>query len=262
MKRLTGFGVGIPPQLVRREGAWIVEQEFDLLGPRCFFNWGIDPIGERDGFTFAPMVYGAGSSERNTIERLDQYPGETWLLWNEPERPEQSNIAPEIAAELTRDFLRLAWSVGREFQWAAPGVWLGPDSNDGLEWATIYAKNLRRRGISRPTYWHIHAYRSPNRQRFFDSMARWHQWYRVWGSGAPVIMSEVCAETGEYEDQVAVMDEVLALLRNGTLAAAMWFSSHVSDDSQWHNAALCTVDVAAQTVALTALGEHFVGLAL
>lgn len=262
MKRLTGFGVGIPPQLVRREGSWIQEQEFDLLGPRCFTNWSHDPIVERDGFTYAPMVWGASHNPARIAQRMTTNEGETWLLWNEPERPEQANIDPALAANLTREFLRTAWDTDREFQWAAPGVCIGSDSYDGLEWATIYAKNLRRRGISRPTYWHIHAYRSPSRQRFFDSMARWQEWYQVWGAGAPVIMSEVCAESAPYVAQIEVMEGVAVLLRNGTLTAAFWFSSHVSNDSQWHNAALCSVDTANQQVKLTPLGEHFVGLGL
>lgn len=124
MKRLTGFGVGIPPQLVWREGTWIVEQEFDLLGPRPFLNWGPSPVLERVGWTFAPMVYNANHYDQHVTTCLDNSPGEEWLLFNEPERPEQANMTPAEAADTTRRFLRDAWDAGNEFHWSRLVQWL------------------------------------------------------------------------------------------------------------------------------------------
>lgn len=261
MKRLTGFGVGIPPQLVWREGTWIVEQEFDLLGPRPFLNWGPSPVLERAGWTFAPMVYNANHYDQHVTTRLDNSPGEEWLLFNEPERPEQANMTPAEAADTTRRFLRDAWDAGNEFQWSAPGVWVGPDTHDGLAWATEYVQNLRRNGISRPTYWHVHGYRSTTLAQFNAGWARFKAWYNTWGSGAPIILSEICAEAAPLANQIAIMDRVAGMLRSSEISCAFWFSSHISDNSQWQSAALCTVDVVAQQVALTPLGQHFVGLA-
>lgn len=262
MKRLSGFGACVPPELVGREGTWIVEREFDLLGPRCFLNWAPDQVIERDGFTFAPMVWNVSHLGQQVTNRMTSNPRETWLLWNEPERPEQANMTPVAAADMTRSFLRMAWDVGNEFQWAAPGVWIGPDANDGLAWATANAQNLRRRGISRPSYWHIHGYRYTTLAQFDDNWKRFETWYATWGAGAPVILSEICAEAAPVANQIAIMDRVAGMLRSGELSAAFWFASHTSSSETWQNAELCDVDTRAQTVRLKPLGEHFVGLGL
>ncbi len=259
MRRPQGWGVGIPPETL--PGTWAGQAVLDLLQPAWFYNWQPDPVGERAGSVFVPMVWD-GTLDTRHASRLEDHPGETWLFMNEPERPEQANTDPATAADLTRDFLRMAWDEGGEFQWCAPGVAVNMDDHDGLAWATEYVQDIRRRGISRPSYWHVHCYRSTTAAQFWQGWGNWRLWYEVWGVGAPVVISEVCAEAASYANQTAVMLAVDSLLQSGEVTAAAWFSSHKSDVSQWPQSTLTTIDAVAQTVALTPLGQHFVGLAL
>ena len=261
MNRPTGWNVCIPREIVG-ERPWVLEQEIALLGPDHWLDWSHTPIieypNELSGFT--PMLWnGDYVGSTTTWLRMKRQPGETWLLFNEPERPEQANMTPTAARIATQAFLRTAWAVGEEFQWAAPGISINMHDFSGLEWATEYIRQLRRRGISRPSYWHVHAYRSTTVEQLREAWSTWLEWYTTWGGSAPVVLSEVCAEN--VLDQRPIMDECREMLRrgeNGGVVGVYWFATHL--DTLWPNARLCTIDLNVETVALTALGEYWKSL--
>ena len=255
MKRPAGWGVCIPKQTIASSTQ--VQQELDLLRPQSYMNWSSVPFGVETDAVFLPMLWDAGFSRNQLWESLTNDPGQIWLLWNEPERPEQANMTPLEAANLTCEFLSIAQTVDKEFQWAAPGVSVGWDDVDGLGWLTDYMTILRRRrGIMRPAYWHIHSYRSPRKSSFTDGWSKWVEWYNVWGVGAPVILSEVCAEAASIEEQKGMIDLTNILLDTGSITAALWFSTHASRVSNWVNAALTEMRTDG-TVALTELGRYW-----
>lgn len=261
MIRPTGWGVCISPQEANTHGPWVAEQALKLLKPAWYANWDVDPVAPASDTAFVPMVWGPGSDAGRVAQRLAGCPGETWLLWNEPERPDQANMTPAEAAERSRDFLRSAWAAGHEFQWAAPGVSVNMEDRNGLLWLTEYTKDMRRHGVQRPTYWHVHGYRSRSLAEFRRSWRQFQDWYTAWGVGAPVVLSEVCAEGAGYSAQVAIMDEVDWLIKTKSIIGAGWFiATHSSRVVDWPEAALCAVDAETQTVSLTALGQKFLQL--
>lgn len=150
-------------------------------------------------------------------------------------------MTPLAAMTMTQDFLRIAWAEGREFQWAAPGVSVTTADYDGLEWLTEYVKLCRRRcGIQRPSYWHIHL-NAPSGAAFRAAWQRWENWWITWGAGAPVIISEVCAQNAPLGEQASVMEQTDGLMITGHVAAAFWFTASQSTYVEWPNAALATV---------------------
>lgn len=253
MNRPVGWGIGIPPETSTPE---IVQAELDLLKPQHYMNWRHTPYEAQTDAFFLPMAWGKDFNRAGVASRLASNPGEIWLLWNEPEWADQANMSPQEAADLTWEFLTLAEQLDTEYQWAAPGVAINWDDTDGLLWMTEYVKILRRKkGIMRPSYWHIHGYRSPFARKFTDGWQKWVEWYNVWGVGAPVILSEVCAEAAELEAQKTMINMVNVLLSTGSVVAATWFSSHPSRVSNWVNAAL--TEVVDGVVRLTTLGEYW-----
>lgn len=258
MNRPTGWSVCVPREYVTgRE--YLVRQELELLKPAHWMDWSYHPIVEFDAYT--PMLWtGELAGLNGAAEYMAGHPGgETILLWNEPERPEQANMKPETARYWTQWFLRAMWDTGVEFQWAAPGVSINMQDYDGLEWLTEYVRGLRRRGISRPSYWHVHSYRGNSVKQLRDAWSVWQNWYIQWGEDAPVVISEVCAEN--VLDQRSIMDECRELLRRGEdggVVGVYWFASHLPDESDWPNARLC--ELSPLGVRLTPLGEHWISL--
>lgn len=255
--RPEGWGFGVPLEAIYGN-EWILQKELDAFNPKWYMNWGQNHYFTKPGCVFAPMAWDPSASE--VTARIQSNPGETWLLYNEPERPEQNNISPEAAADKTRAFLENAWSTGKEFQWAAAGVGPGTTDFDGLVWMTTYIQNLRRKGIGRPNYLHFHGYQSKNLTEFNQSWGKLMDWYEVWGAGAPIIISEVCAEGNDLYNQKQVMNRVNELLVTGQIAAASWFSSHRSAVANWTNAYLATFNISNRTITKTALGNYWMSL--
>ena len=255
--RPKGWGFGMPLETAGAS-TWILQKELDTFSPKWYMNWSQEHIVSKPGCVFTPMTWDA--SDVSIIARMQSNPGETWLLFNEPERPEQNNKLPSIAANETRVFLENAWNANVEFQWAAAGVGPGTTDYDGLAWMTEYVQDLRRKGISRPNYWQFHGYQSKNVAEFDATWSKIMAWYNVWGSGAPIIISEVCAEGNDLYNQKQVMNRVNTLLATGQIVAASWFSSHASAVANWTNACLATFNVNNQTITKTALGNHWLSL--
>lgn len=248
MTRPLGWGVCIRAQTAPATAA----QELAALAPDCYHNYAPVPLATRAGSVFVPMIWSDRWWNRAQVDaRMASNPGETWLLWNEPERLDQANQASDLTAALSREFLQRAWATGQEFQWCAPGIGPRTPDFDGLAWSTAYIQNMRRRGISRPSYWHVHSYRSSTLSEFRASMAAWRSWYAAWGSSAPVVLSEVCAQGASLDNQRSVMAEARDMLARGDVCGVMWF---VTSGSEWPTAHLCNGN------SLTPLGEYWRGL--
>ena len=172
MNRPTGWCFSVPREFViGREH--LVAQELELLKPDHWMDWHYLPITPSEAYT--PMLWtGYDAGITGSVRYLAEHPvGETILLFNEPERPEQANMPPKQAHYWTQSFLRAMWDTGVEFQWAAPGVSINMRDYDGLEWLTEYVRLMRRTGISRPSYWHIHAYNSYSHSQWEEAWSKW-----------------------------------------------------------------------------------------
>jgi hypothetical protein len=77
-----------------------VETLDQLTNVSWFFNWSF--TGSWEDPRYMPMVYGA--SHANQLDQLasyaSNYPGKTWLIFNEPDISEQANLTPAEGAGL------------------------------------------------------------------------------------------------------------------------------------------------------------------
>jgi len=84
---------------------WNVHGRAALPETPWFYNWGY--TGTHDGFAvegwndrkFVPMVWGKGANLDSVAATAQAHPGRVWLIYNEPDLPEQANIPPEVAAQ-------------------------------------------------------------------------------------------------------------------------------------------------------------------
>lgn len=90
-------------------------------------------------------------------------------------------------------------------------------------------------------------------------MAKWWEWHAIWGSDAPTIITEVCAEDAPVARQIAVMDECAAMLQRKEVAGVMWASAYkgTSDGVPWQHYHLAVLDHDARIVTLSDLGRRW-----
>ena len=243
--RPTGWNVCVAPQ----DGVSACNAALGLLSPGVFQAYGLWQAiaGPR-----IPVIYSDQLFDRAAVRSwLETCGPATWMLPNEPELPEQANMTVAQGVDLTLEFIDLARSVGNRFQWCAPSVTM---TAAGRAWLTEYASIMRQyKGIHRPAYWCIHPYPSGNLAKSRQSWAAWRSWAATWAAGAPVVISEVCAENSPLADQVAVMNECRAMLTRGEVAGVFWFIA-TTGTASWNNAALTNDG------ALTALGARWIDL--
>ncbi len=118
-----------------------------------------------------------------------QYPGRTWALWNEPDRPTQDRTAPADALAQTQ-----IWTdaIGANGRIAGYGVGLEPGYTGWRTWLDEFL----RLGGPLPDAWHIHIYA--------EDVPQWHALYQEWqrwnadNGNLPTIISEAGALP--YED--------------------------------------------------------------
>ena len=249
MLRPTGWGVCVPPQA----GIETMTRALGLLAPARWQSYGTWPDVAYPGRI--PVVFSEQYFNRATVAAwLRDKPGCVWMLPNEPEGAGQANMTPAQGVALTLEFIALGQASGQRWQWCSPQVSLTPE---GLAWLTEYVTIMRQyKGIMQPAYWCVHPYRSGSLAQFRASWVAWRSWYATWGSGAPVVLSEVCAEGSPLAAQIAVMDEARAMLTRGDVCGVFWFAAHSGDGMEWPNAALTSADGAT----LTDPGRHWKAL--
>lgn len=256
--RLRGWTVCVPPQEWAERGAWVIDGVLAALQPARWHSWGIWPLTNAPGRV--PMVFSDQWFDRDaTRQYLTDHPGREWLLFNEPDLPPQANMSPEQAVDVTLEFIDMARETGTEWQWMAPNVTLDT-VHDGLGWLTEYMTIMRRRkGIMRPGAWGVHPYNCGDVARLRQSMAKWWTWHEVWGSGAPTVITEVCAGGSPVATQKLVMDECKRMLDSGEVAGVSWASAYfaASSGTDWQHYALCMLHPETQTVTRTTLGDHW-----
>lgn len=244
----TGWGVCVPPQ----QGAAAMLAALNLLQPARWHGYGTWPDVAYPGRI--PMIYSAELFERATVAAwLEDNPGLTWMLPNEPERPEQAAMTWQQAVDMTLEFENMARVSGNPYRLCSPAVAIGMTDYDGLAWLTNLMTNLRQyHNHWRYAYWCVHPYRSSTLAQFRSSWARWLDWYAVYGSGAQTVISEVCGENAPVSVQMQIMAECRAMLDRGEVAGVYWYAAlNTPAGSPWPNAMLTSAG------ALTDLGRHW-----
>ena len=174
----------------------------------CTHNWyTARQFLEDDRHT--PSIWSADYTPGSITEIADlaaDYPGRTWLLYNEPELSGQANTPPEIAAVHVR-----YWSeaIGDNGTVACCGVlyypWLG-----GYQWLEAYLAA----GGPVPDVWHIHIYNANTPGEWDAVIDAWQRWNAEHGN-LPTIISE--AGSGQE-----LHDYLRTWQRDGILAV-YWF---------------------------------------
>lgn len=256
--RPIGLGVAVPLSAINHSGE-IIQQEIDLLAPAWWMNWSYQTYGASTD-RFVPMVWSDYWNEAAMYGALLELPGRTWLIHNEPHRADQANMTPAEAAADVRRFMSVAWKAGVEFQAALGGCGINESDYDGIAWMREFIYLLRRTGLPRSSYWHIHGYRSTS---VVQMRAGWERWQRLAdevGLDAPVVLSEFCAENASPLQQMLVMDETARWISDGKIVGAAWFATHGSSGVAWPNCRL-TDHLPSGEIVLTEIGRHWKMLA-
>lgn len=149
----------------------------------CTHNWYTAPQFLEDE-RHTPSIWNADFTP-GTITEIAQlaadYPGRTWLLFNEPEFTGQANTPPEIAAVHVRYW---AEAIGDNGTVACCGNLFVP-SMGGIQWLDAYLAA----GGPVPDVWHIHIYVS-SPWEFLNALGGWERWNAEHGN-LPTIISEV-----------------------------------------------------------------------
>lgn len=204
----TGLGVGAPWQSGDNVPAML-----ERLRPAWWYDWRYSQCGAPG---YVPMIWSDSIWQQNVAELTSLFERRSdlfWLLWNEPERSDQANMAPERAAALSTEI------AAHGIEYAAPGVAL---TRDGYTWLEDY---LRQNGPV-PHCWHVHIYRCLVPDQWLAAWGRWRNWMHEHNVVRPTIVSETNGWTEGSYGQRRILEQVDAVLESDELLqAAAWFST-------------------------------------
>lgn len=237
-RMITGFGVGAPWQNAVGHSDYY-NRMLGVLRPPVWANWLYDRV-DYIYPSYLPQVWAMRIDDNsNRAITQSQYGPRLWLLGNEPERADQSNVAPETAAIFSR-----LWAEHAKGEWAAPGVLLGLP--EAYQWLDAY---LEADGAI-PNIWHVHMY-AWTAHHWDEMLGQFQSWLRANGLDRAIIVSETASWDNTLPAQMDIMDRVRAAIGQGNIIAAMWFSS---DYPSWRHTSLYV------NGELTELGRHYRGL--
>lgn len=238
-----GMGCGIPHQLESASLGYI-ERTLGILWPPNFYTWKYNHLDIIYPF-YLPMVFDMRVNDAaNRAMQLSHYGPRLWLLGNEPERKDQSNIPPEEAAQFSH-----VWADTAGGEWAAPGVLLG--SPDAYTWYDTYLQTGGLVGICH----HVHIY-ALTPEHFDNQLRDFEQWMRDKRIERPILVTECASWSPHLSDQIKVMDRVWETVQRESIISAMWYSSHTYPGGPLGFANLLTDD----GTAVTQLGAHYMSL--
>jgi len=229
-----GLGVGAPWQVPLR-----LDHALAMLKPAWWYDWRFEQIGSPG---YVPMIWGPGTWDRhNTVLRslFARRPEQFWLLWNEPERSDQADMAPQLAADATRMIAQ------HGIEYAAPGVAL---TREGYLWLDDY---LRHDGPV-PDCWHVHIYHCTEPDQWDSAWTAWVDWMHHHGVVRPTIVSETNAWTDGVEGQQRMVGHVAQKMDDDPLLLAIAWFAH-----QWHDWINGEPNLLNDDGNLTSVGEAF-----
>jgi hypothetical protein len=216
-----GFGVGVPSQTHPNPYPIL-----DLLEPDWWYDWGklsqnkeVYPKHPKWSQYYYPMMYGKAKPLKDS--KFSFY--KSWLLFNEPNQHGQHVLSAHQAAYEAWTL----WSYGAKRLVVGNEI-IAPETeyDDRLGWYTGYL----RHGGPIPEVWGIHLYvwnktDPPNAKGVRNKINRFKRWMEAKNVVRPIVVTEVSALGGPYEDQLGIMKGVIDVLHTGEIQAAAWFSA-------------------------------------
>ena len=229
---MNQIGLCIPPDETGEVSAAYSASVVAKLQPSWWYDHRSQSIG-MDGFV--PMLWD-GDVERLSLcamRVLQAKPiSELILMLNEPELAEQANMTPEEAHRTLRRWWAEvpAWVCSVAVAGVNVSVHRGGTPYEWLERFVSRLSDADRQGIA---YWHIHAYGGAD--AFYESVMRFKEWAQNVGMVRPVIVTEC----GTDDNPAALMQLLRAMVRDGVLHSAAWFSSYYD---AWNDTGLLDAD--------------------
>lgn len=225
----------LPWQHAERDEGYYTRTRHALRWPG-WYTWKYDCLG-MDGYL--PMLWRVehGPAMTAAIALAQRMRGHTWLMGNEPERPQQANTPPALFADAMRTWLAL---VGG--RWAGPGIlW----SDGGRDWLDAYLAL----GGPIPDVWAVHIYGS-------ETVSGWlgqYEHLQAWLATRRIVRPVWITETNARGDATGNATLMLFLAASPDLTA-FWYASR---DPFGDNAVADLHDAAGRP---TALGQLFADL--
>lgn len=171
------LGVGVPWQWAERDSEYY-DRAWRNLGQPAWYSWKWDAMG-RPGFMPMAWCPRLGSDYTRVLQAAHRAPVRSvWLLGNEPERADQSDVSSDEFADAVRVWLAL---IGR--RWAGPGILWG---DEGRWWLDEYIKL----GGPLPDIWAIHIYGSLDVAGWLDQLFHARRWFAEMRATRPIWVTE------------------------------------------------------------------------
>ena len=157
------------------------------VNPDCYYNWAIYDESNLKNSKFDPMLFRVNDGNiAQAVKLAKQYPGRTWLIYNEPEGIDQSNTSPETAAIWFDKVYTAIKAVDPTSTIACCGVMI---RTEGINWLDTFVKNVKHK----PDVCHIHVY-TP--KATFEAWKQYVDYWWYWNDkngNLPTYITETCA---------------------------------------------------------------------
>lgn len=188
------------------------------VNPDCYYNWAIYSEDNLKDQKFDPMLWKVTDGAINQAVRLaKQYPGRTWLVYNEPEGQDQANTNAIDGAKWFDKAYEAIKTADPTATIACCGVMI---RNEGIDWLNVFIKNAKHL----PDVWHIHVFVNQNDfkvwKQFIDY---WWNWNSSNGLNKPTFVTETCGmyATAQEDLMIGVIQYKHPLLKR-----VYWFSAY------------------------------------
>ena len=194
------------------------------------------------GITYLPMQWSCNVNVANIKAFASQFPGMTWLAFNEPDNANQANCTPKQAAQAYLSLRQAIMDVDPSARIFCCGTAFYPAHVDFMaQWAQIY-RDLYGNwptidGIHLHSYGHFEdRLDAPRRKYELEQVHTWAQ-QQSWAANKPFIISEWAVTTASWwgdQDRGPIANYYIPTMRawfdqQAWIIADIWFSSWCSD---------------------------------
>ena len=253
------------PLLAKVSGiAWPREDTYDRsvglaqIGAKITLDWGYKAstaqVLQTTGVTYLPMQWSCNVNVASVQAFARQFPGSTWLAFNEPDNTDQANCTPEQAAKAYNLLYESIKAVDTSARLFCCGTAFYPAHIDFMkQWAQTYRDLYGNWPVIDGI--HLHSYGqfedrldAPRRKYELEQTRAWTQ-QQSWAANKPFIVSEWAVSTAswwKFKDQDPIVNYYIPDMRKWFdqqvwIIADIWFSSWYSEyyyepDNIWYQA--------------------------
>lgn len=189
------------------------ELALTLLNPSCWLNWSLRYESAFEDQRYSPMLWKVNNPlVLQAGELAIKYPGRIWFVYNEPERKDQANTQPEIAADWFDKTYKIIKNVDPSAKVGCCGIFLGAE---GITWMNTFNQTV----TVKPDFYHIHIY-ALNKSDWQTLIDYWHS-YNV--ENVPTYITETC---GMYDHNQADLLNYVAKYQHPNIKQIYWFAAY------------------------------------